>query len=54
MAQIKIVFLDIGTLEAVDSEILGDYDACLHADEPLASEDCYARSDLQNLFKLRA
>ena len=30
---------EIGTLEAVDSEILGDYDAyCLYADEPLASE----------------
>jgi hypothetical protein len=27
---------EIGTLEAVDSEILGDYDAyCLYADEPL-------------------
>jgi hypothetical protein len=25
---------EIGTLEAVDSEILGDYDACLYADEP--------------------
>ena len=34
----------IGTLEAVDSEILGDYDAyCLYADEALASQDCYAR-----------
>ena len=30
---------EIGTLEAVDSEILGDYDAyCLYADEPLGSE----------------
>jgi hypothetical protein len=27
----------IGTLEAVDSEILGDYDACLYADEPLGA-----------------
>ena len=26
---------EIGTLEAVDSEILGDYDACLYAGEPL-------------------
>jgi hypothetical protein len=34
---------EIGTLEAVDSEILGDYDACFYADEPLASEECYAR-----------
>ena len=34
---------EIGTLEAVDSEILGDYDACLYAGEPLASEECYAR-----------
>ena len=38
---------EIGTLEAVDSEILGDYDAyCLYADEPLASQEwqeCYAR-----------
>ena len=31
-------------VEAVDSEILGDYDAyCLYADEPLASQECYAR-----------
>jgi hypothetical protein len=30
---------EIGTLEAVDSEILADYDAyCLYADEPLASQ----------------
>ena len=34
---------EIGTLEAVDSEILGDYDACLYAGEPLASEECYTR-----------
>ena len=34
---------EIGTLEAVDSEILGDYDACLYADEPLAGEEWYAR-----------
>ena len=34
---------EIGTLEAVDSEILGDYDAYLYAGEPLASEECYAR-----------
>jgi hypothetical protein len=35
---------EIGTLEAVDSEILGDYDAyCLYADEPLASQECFAR-----------
>jgi hypothetical protein len=34
---------EIGNLEAVDSEILGDYDTCLYADEPLASEECYAR-----------
>ena len=35
---------EIGTLEAVDSEILADYDAyCLYADEPLASQECYAR-----------
>ena len=29
---------EIGTLEAVDSKILGDHDACLYADEPLADE----------------
>jgi hypothetical protein len=30
----------IGTLEAVDCEILGDYDAyCIYADEPLASQE---------------
>ena len=34
---------EIGTLEAVDSEILSDYDACLYADEPLAGEEWYAR-----------
>ena len=35
---------EIGTVEAVDSEILGDYDAyCLYADEPLANQECYAR-----------
>ena len=33
----------IGNLEALDREILGDYDACLYADEPLAEEDWYAR-----------
>ena len=33
----------IGTLEAVESEILGDYDACLYADEPLAGDEWYAR-----------
>ena len=32
---------EIGTLEAVDSEILGDYDACLYAGETLASCECY-------------
>ena len=31
---------EIGILEAVDSEILGDYDACLYAGETLASCDC--------------
>jgi hypothetical protein len=30
---------EIGTLEAVDSEILGDYDACLYADEPLGASE---------------
>ena len=41
---------EIGTLEAVDSEILGDYDACLYAGETLASCDVSAmRADiLQN------
>ena len=34
---------EIGTLEAVDSEILGDYDACLYAGETLASCECYTR-----------
>ena len=38
---------EIGTLEGIDSEILGDYDAyCLYANEPLASspsQECYAR-----------
>jgi hypothetical protein len=34
---------EIGTVEAVDSEILGDYDACLYADEPLAGEEWYAQ-----------
>ena len=34
---------EIGTLEAVDSEILDDFDACLYGGEPLASEECYAR-----------
>ena len=34
---------EIGTLEAVDSEILGDHDACLYADEPLADEEWYAQ-----------
>ena len=33
---------EIGTLEAVDSKILGDYYAyCLYVDEPLASQECY-------------
>ena len=27
---------EIGNLEALDREILGDYDACLYADEPLS------------------
>ena len=31
---------EIGTLEAVDSEILADYDAyCLYADEPLGASE---------------
>ena len=34
---------EIGTLEAVDSKILGDHDACLYADEPLADEEWYAQ-----------
>ena len=34
---------EIRTLEAVESEILGDYDACLYAGEPLASQEFYAR-----------
>ena len=34
---------EIGNLEALDREILGDYDACLYADEPLADEEWYAR-----------
>jgi hypothetical protein len=34
---------EIGTVEAVDSEILGDYDPCLYADEPLAGEEWYAQ-----------
>ena len=34
---------EIGTLEPVDSEILGDHNACLYADEPLAGENWYAR-----------
>jgi UDP-N-acetylglucosamine pyrophosphorylase len=35
---------EIGTLETVKSEILGDYDAyCLYSDEPLASQECSAR-----------
>jgi hypothetical protein len=34
---------EIGTLEAVDSEIVGDYDACLYAGEPIASQECNAR-----------
>ena len=32
----------IGTIDAFDREILGDYDACLYADEPPASEEWYA------------
>ena len=39
---------EIGTLEAVDSEILGDHDACLYADEPLADEEWYAKRKEQN------
>jgi hypothetical protein len=42
----------IGTLEAVDSEILGDYDACLYAGELLASKECYARY-LKNMRNAR-
>ena len=34
---------EIGTLEAVDSEILGDHDACVYADEPLADKEWYAQ-----------
>jgi hypothetical protein len=34
---------EIGNLEALDREILGDYDACLYADEPLADEEWYAQ-----------
>ena len=34
---------EIGTVEAVESEILGDYDACLSADKPLAGEEWYAQ-----------
>ena len=34
---------EVKTLEAVDSEILGDPDTCLYADEPLADEECYAQ-----------
>lgn len=30
---------EIGTLEAVGSEILGDDDTCLYADKPLAEEE---------------
>ena len=33
---------EIGTLEAVDSEISGNYNACFYADEPLAGEEWYA------------
>ena len=40
---------EIGTLEAVDSEILGDYAACLYAGEPL---ECYARY-LKNMRNTR-
>jgi hypothetical protein len=43
---------EIGTLEAVDGEILGDYDACLYGGEPLASEECYARY-LKNMRNTR-
>ena len=39
---------EIGTLEAVDSEILSDHDACLYADEPLANEEWYAKRKEQN------
>ena len=35
---------EIGILQAVDSEILSDYDAyCLYAYEPLASQECHAQ-----------
>ena len=34
---------EIGTLEAVDREILGDHDTCLYADEPLSDEEWYAQ-----------
>ena len=34
---------EIGTLKTVDSEILGDHDACLYANEPLANEEWYAQ-----------
>ena len=43
---------EIRTLEAVESEILGDYDACLYAGEPLASQECYARY-LKNMRNTR-
>jgi hypothetical protein len=43
---------EIGSLEAVDSEILGDYDACLYAGEPLANQECYARY-LKNMRNTR-
>ena len=39
---------EIGTVEAVDSEILGDYDACLYADELLAGEEWYTHNILKN------
>ena len=48
---------EIGTLEAVDSEILGDYDACLYAGEPLAcvaGPQFYGGPDLQRAGFWRA
>ena len=46
---------EIGTLEAVDSEILGDYNACLYAGEPLASEEWYAvRTIFQKFSRTQA
>ena len=41
---------EIGTLEAVDREILGDYDACLYADEPLAQTGKFANCAIYIIF----